>query len=62
MKLVIDVPDGCYKELKEARFPAQDTYRLVEFIKNGTPLKEHDMWKELEDTITEIIKNTKVKW
>jgi len=40
MQIVIDIPDGCYEELKKARFPAQDTYRLVEWIKTGIPLPE----------------------
>ena len=41
MKIVIDIPDGCYEELCNARFPIQDAYRLVTWIKDGTPLPEH---------------------
>lgn len=35
MKIEIEIPNGCYKEIKEAKFPAQDTYRLIEWIKEG---------------------------
>ena len=38
MQLVIDIPDGCYEELNSGRFPVQDAYRLVAWVKNGTPL------------------------
>lgn len=38
MEIVIDIPDGCYEELNSGRFPLQDAYRLVAWIKNGTPL------------------------
>ena len=38
MQIVIDIPDGCYDELCNAQFPIQDAYRLVAWIKNGTPL------------------------
>ena len=38
MQIVIDMPDGCYEELNSGRFPVQDAYRLVAWIKNGTPL------------------------
>lgn len=38
MQIVIDIPDGCYKELNNGQFPIQDAYRLVAWIKNGTPL------------------------
>lgn len=41
MKIVIDIPDGCYEELCNARFPIQDAYRLVAWINDGTPLPEH---------------------
>lgn len=40
MKLIIDIPDGCYEELKTASFPVQEAYRLVSWIKDGTPLDE----------------------
>lgn len=38
MQIVIEIPDGCYEELNSGRFPVQDAYRLVAWIKNGTPL------------------------
>ena len=38
MQIVIDIPDGCYEELCNARFPIQDAYRLVTWIKEGAPL------------------------
>ena len=38
MQVVIDIPDGCYEELKTASFPVQEAYRLVSWIKDGTPL------------------------
>lgn len=38
MRLVIDMPDGCYKELSNGQFPVQEAYRLVAWIKDGTPL------------------------
>lgn len=40
MQIVIDVPDGCYEELCNARFPVQDAYRLVAWIMDGTPLPD----------------------
>lgn len=40
MRLVIDIPDGCYEELNNGQFPVQDAYRLVEWIKDGTPLSD----------------------
>ena len=40
MRIVIDIPDGCYKELNNGQFPIQDAYRLVAWIKDGTPLPE----------------------
>ena len=38
MQIVIDIPDGCYEELKTASFTVQEAYRLVSWIKDGTPL------------------------
>ena len=35
---MIDIPDGCYEELNNGQFPVQDAYRLVAWIKDGTPL------------------------
>ena len=65
MQIVIDIPDGCYNELCNAQFPAQDTYRLVEWIKNGTPLpKDHgfiaicDSDEELSEQTIQELKNT----
>lgn len=40
MKIVIEIPDECYEELNNGRFPVQDAYRLVAWIKNGTPLQK----------------------
>ena len=40
MKIVIDIPNGCYEELNNGQFPVQDAYRLVAWIKNGTPLPD----------------------
>lgn len=40
MQIVINIPDGCYEELNNGQFPVQDAYRLVAWIKNGTPLPE----------------------
>ena len=41
MKIVIDIPDGAYEELCNAKFPIQDAYRLVAWIKDGTPLPDN---------------------
>lgn len=38
MQIVIELPDGCYEELNNGQFPIQDAYRLVAWIKEGTPL------------------------
>ena len=38
MKIVIDIPEGAYKELNDATFPVQEAYRLVDWIKSGQPL------------------------
>ena len=40
MRIVIDIPNGCYEELNNGQFPVQDAYRLVAWIKNGTPLPD----------------------
>lgn len=62
MKIVIDIPDGCYEELNSGRFPLQDAYRLVAWIKNGTPLPEghgdlidkDKLLDELEKTVKSV--------
>ena len=41
MQILIDIPDGTYEEICNARFPIQDGYRLVSWIKNGTILSNH---------------------
>ena len=41
MQIVIEIPDGCYEELNSGRFPMQDAYRLVAWIKNGIPLPKN---------------------
>lgn len=38
MKIAIDIPDGAYEEIVNAKFPVQDACRLVAWIKDGTPL------------------------
>lgn len=38
MQIVIEIPNGCYEELNNGQFPVQDAYRLVAWIKDGTPL------------------------
>lgn len=38
MQIVVDIPDGCYDLLIGGIFPVQDAYRLLAWIKNGTPL------------------------
>ena len=47
MKIVIDIPDGCYEELNNGQFPVQDAYRLVAWIKDGTPLPKAENKKRL---------------
>ena len=54
MELIIDIPYGAYEEICSAKFPAQDTYRMVAWIKDGRTLskghgrKQHEM---VEDRI-----------
>lgn len=38
MQIVIYIPEGAYEEICRAKFPIQDGYRLVSWIKDGTPL------------------------
>lgn len=38
MKIVIDISDLAYKAICEAEFPIHARYKLVNWIKNGTPL------------------------
>lgn len=40
MQIIVDIPNGCYEELNNGQFPIQEAYRLVAWIKNGTPLSE----------------------
>lgn len=55
MKIVIDIPDGCYEELNNGQFPIQDAYRLVAWIKEGTPLpKGHGRLIDADDIISKI--------
>lgn len=50
MQIVIDIPDGAYEELCNAKFPIQDAYRLVAWIKDGTPLpKGHGDLKDVDE-------------
>ena len=52
MQIVINIPDGCYEELNSGRFPVQDAYRLVAWIKNGTPLpKGHGRLIDVDEVI-----------
>lgn len=40
MQIVIEIPKGAYEEIVNAKFPVQDAYRLVVWIKGGTPLQK----------------------
>ena len=60
MQIVIDIPDGCYKELDEARFPVQDAYRLVAWIEDGTPLpKGHGRLMDVDAFTKEMERRVK---
>lgn len=60
MQIVIDIPDGSYEELNNGQFPAQDTYRLVAWIKDGTPLpKGHGRLIDADVLEQEIISGIK---
>lgn len=52
MKIVIDIPDGCYEELSNGQFPMQDGYRLVSWIKDGTPLPK-TQGRKFEEIVVE---------
>lgn len=54
MKIVIDIPDGCYEELITGSFPIQDAYRLVAWIKDGTPLPK---WIPVSERLPENAQN-----
>lgn len=57
MQIVIDIPEGAYEEICTARFPLQDGYRIVEWIKNGTPLpKGHGDLIDRGKTVERICK------
>ena len=59
MQIVIDIPEGAYEEICRARFPIQDGYRLVSWIKDGTSLpkghgdlidkRKFKKWIEVQD-------------
>lgn len=53
MKVVIDIPDGCYNELSNGQFPIQDAYRLVAWIKDGIPLSKRLTNREWKDFLSE---------
>lgn len=55
MQIVIDIPNGCYEEICNARFPIQDGYRLVAWIKDGTPLPKENPKSESIETLTRWI-------
>ena len=56
MQIVIDIPDGCYEELNSGRFPMQDAYRLVAWIKNGIPLpKNHGRLIDADELDTSVL-------
>lgn len=60
MEIVINIPDGCYEELTTANFPIQDAYRLVAWIKNGTPLpKGHGDLIDKDRLLDELEKTVK---
>lgn len=55
MQIVIDIPEGAYEEICRARFPIQDGYRLVSWIKDGTPLpKGHGDLKDTDAILREL--------
>ena len=65
MKIIIDIPDGCYEELTTARFPIQDAYRLVSWIKNGKPLpKNHGKLIDADELIKQAwdVDDSKMGW
>ena len=47
MRIVIDIPDGCFEELSNGQFPVQDAYRLVAWIKDGSPLLK-GRWERID--------------
>lgn len=56
MQIVIDIPDGAYEELCNAKFPIQDACRLVAWIKDGTSLpKGHGRLIDAKDLLLDII-------
>ena len=60
MQIVIEIPEGAYEEICTARFPLQDAYRIVAWIKNGTPLpKRHGRLGDLDALEKEIVNGIK---
>ena len=60
MQIVIDIPKGAYEEICRARFPPQDAYRIVAWIKNGTLLpKGHGRLGDLDALEKEIVNGIK---
>lgn len=55
MQIVIDIPNGAYEELCNAQFPVQDAYRIVAWIKNGTPLpKGHGRIVDIDNVVKDL--------
>lgn len=51
MKIVIDIPEGMYNELRTCKFPIQDAYRLCVVIENGKPYEERKFGKFVTEKI-----------
>ena len=54
MILVIEIPENEYKKTLEGEF---DITTFNEAVKNGTPFKDCDKWKQLRETVSEIRDN-----
>lgn len=53
MQIMIEIPKGAYEEIVNAKFPVQDAYRLVAWIKGGTPLpKGHGRIADIDEMMT----------
>ena len=57
MKLFIDIPDHIYDELIKTGKYGYYKFDTKKAIKNGTPFKDCDKWKQLKETISEIRDN-----
>lgn len=62
MQIIIEIPEGAYEEICKARFPIQDGYRLVSWIKDGTPLlKGYERLGDLDAICKDVIKSLGIK-